>query len=162
MNHVFSQMPFRFNAGFHPSGTLSQPSRLINLHSLVLGRASLGELEGNTAASESAVNLGVGVESVVDTTTLLLVENDLQDLATILLGAETLTDDLDGVDEISQDGIVDSGQGSGTGTLLGLGVARADGALGAGQDTARSQDQDVAVRELLLELAGQAVVGVSG
>lgn len=123
---------------------------------LVLGRARLGELEGDAAAGEAAVDLGVGVEAVVDTATLLLVEDDLEELGTVLLGAEALADDLDGVDEVGQDGVVDGGQSARTGALLGLGVAGAGGALGAGQDAARGQDQDVAVGELLLELTGQA------
>lgn len=51
---------------------------------------------------------------------------------------------------------MDGGQSAGTGTLLLLGVAGAGRALGAGEDTARSQDEDVAVGELLLQLTGQA------
>jgi hypothetical protein len=50
---------------------------------------------------------------------------------------------------------VDSGQGSRTGTLLGLRGARPVGALGAGKNAAGSNDQDVAVGELLLELTGE-------
>lgn len=53
---------------------------------------------------------------------------------------------------------MDGGQGARTGTLLGLGVARAGRALGAGKDAARSEDQDLAVGELLLELTGQAKI----
>lgn len=50
---------------------------------------------------------------------------------------------------------MDSGQSAGAGTLLLLGVAGASGTLGAGENAARSKDQDVAVGELLLELTGQ-------
>lgn len=124
---------------------------------LVLSGTSLGELEGDAAAGQLAVDLRVGVEAVVDAAALLLVEDDLEGLGAVLLGAEALADDLDGVDEVGQDGVVDGGQGAATGTLLLLGVARAGGALGAGQDAARGEDQDVAVRELLLELTGEAV-----
>lgn len=123
---------------------------------LVLSGTSLRELEGNTTASELAVDLRVGVEAVVNTTTLLLVEDDLEGLGAVLLGAETLADNLDGEDEVGQDGVVDSGQSTGTGALLGSGVARASGTLGAGQDAAGGEDQDVAVGELLLELTGEA------
>lgn len=122
---------------------------------LEVGGTGLGELEGDNTAREAAVDLGVGVEAVVNTTTLFLVEDDLEGLGAVLLGAETLADDLDGVDEVSQDGIVDSSESPRTGALLRLGVAGAAGALGAGQDTARSEDQDVAVRELLLKLTGE-------
>lgn len=56
---------------------------------------------------------------------------------------------------------MDSSQGARTGSLLLLGVARAGRALGAGKDAARGEDQDMAVRELLLELTGEARMGVS-
>lgn len=133
--------------------TINQPA--LSLAHLVLS-TSLGELKDDTTASQAAVHLRVGVESVVNTATLLLVEDDLEGLGAVLLGAEALADNLDGVDEIRQDGIVHSGQSARTGALLLLGVARAGGALGAGQDAARGQDEDVAVRELLLQLAGEA------
>lgn len=136
---------------------LTRGSSRIRRARLVVGAGGLGELEGDTAAGELAVDLGVGVQAVVNTATLLLVEDDLEVLGTVLLGAETLADDLDGVDEVGQDGVVDGGQSAGAGALLLLGVARAGGALGAGQDAARGEDQDVAVGELLLELTGQAV-----
>lgn len=124
--------------------------------SLVLG-AALGELEHDSTAGQPTVDLTVGVEAVVNTTTLLLIQDNLQGLAAILLGTDALADDLDGVDEVAEDGVVDGGQGARTGTLLGLGGARVDGALGAGQNAALSNEEDVAVRELLLELTGQAV-----
>lgn len=117
--------------------------------------AALGELEGNGAAGEATVDLAVGIEAVVDTTTLLLVEDDLEGLGAVLLGAGALADNLDGVDEVGEDGVVDSGQSARAGALLGLGGARVNGALGAGQDAALSHEEDVAVGELLLELAGQ-------
>lgn len=138
------------NASLHRS----TPSPVLRL-TLVLEGTGLGELEGDTTARKAAVDLGVGVEAVVNATTLLLVKDNLENLAAVLLGAETLADNLDRVDEISQDGIVDSSQSSRTGTLLCLGVAGAGRTLGAGQDAARSEDQHVAVRELLLKLTGE-------
>lgn len=53
---------------------------------------------------------------------------------------------------------MDGGEGAGAGALLGLGVAGAGRALGAGEDAAGGQDQDVAVGELLLELTGEALL----
>jgi hypothetical protein len=47
---------------------------------------------------------------------------------------------------------------SGTGAFLRERGARAVGALGAGQDAARGEDQDVAVGELLLELTGESAL----
>lgn len=123
--------------------------------------AALGELEGNGAAGEATVDLAVGIEAVVDTTTLLLVEDDLEGLGAVLLGAGALADNLDGVDEVGEDGVVDSGQSARAGALLGLGGARVGGALGAGQDAALSHEENVAVGELLLELAGKTGFGVS-
>ena len=135
-----------------------QPCRHSNAHCdvnrLVLS-SGLGELEDDTTAGEAAVDLGVGVEAVVDGTALLLVKDDLEGLGAVLLGAETLANDLDGEDEVGEDGVVDGSEGARTGTLLLEGVAGAGGALGAGKDAARSEDQDVAVRELLLELTGE-------
>lgn len=95
---------------------------------------------------------------MVNTTLLLLVKDDLEGLAAVLLGAGALADNLDGVDKVAEDGVVDSSQSARAGTLLGLVGARVDGALRAGKDTALSDEEDVAVRELLLQLAGQAVV----
>ena len=123
---------------------------------LVVGLLALGELEVDTLASEALVHLAVGVEPVVNTAALLLVENDLEDLAAVLAGTETLADNLDGVDEVGQNGVVDSSESSRLRTLLGLGRAGAVGSLGAGENAARSNNQDVAVRELLLELTGEA------
>ena len=100
-----------------------------NLHLVLAG--GLGELEVHVAASEAAVDLGVGVEAVVNTATLLLVEDDLEGLGAVLLGAGAAADDLDGVDEVVQDSIVDGSQSSRTGTLLLLGVAGASRALRA-------------------------------
>jgi hypothetical protein len=76
---------------------------------LVVSGTALGELEDNSTAGQSAVDLAVGIESVVNTTALLLVENNLDGLAAVLLGADALADDLDGVDEVGEDGVVDSG-----------------------------------------------------
>jgi hypothetical protein len=124
---------------------------------LVLSGTTLWELEVDTTAGKAAVDLGVGVESVVNTTTLLLVEDDLEDLGAVLLGANTLADDLDWEDEIGENSVVDSGECARTWALLRLGGAGAGGALWAWQDAARGEDQDMAVRELLLELTGEAV-----
>lgn len=141
--------------------SMSRPSSREKARRLVLGGTSLGELKGNTTASQLAVDFGVGVEPVVDTSTLLLVQDDLEGLGAVLLGAQALADNLDGEDEVGQDGVVDGSQGARAGALLGGGVAAAGGALGAGQDAAVGEDQDMAVRELLLKLAGQAE-GVGG
>jgi hypothetical protein len=53
---------------------------------------------------------------------------------------------------------VDGREGARARALLGLGVARARRALGAREDAALREDEDVAVRELLLKLAGEALL----
>lgn len=122
---------------------------------LVLSGGSLWELEVDTTSSKAAVDLRVGVESVVNTSLLLLVKDDLEDLGAVLLGTETLANDLDWEDEVREDGVVHGGQCAGAWALLGKGSAGAGGALWAWQDAAGCEDQDVAVGELLLELTGE-------
>lgn len=118
--------------------------------------STLRELEVDALPRQALVDFAVGIEPVVDTTSLLLVEDALQHLAAVLAGAGALADDLDRVDEIGEDGIVDGGECAGSWTLLSLRCAAAVAALGAGENAARGDDEDVAVGELLLELAGEA------
>jgi hypothetical protein len=70
----------------------------------------LRELEANTSSSQLLVDLRVSIESVINSSLLLLIENNLQNLATVLLGSETLANNLNGVDEIGKDGVVDCGE----------------------------------------------------
>lgn len=67
----------------------------------LLGVAALRELEVDIATGETAVDLGIGVEAVVDTNALLLVKDHLEELATVLLGADALANNLNGEAEIS-------------------------------------------------------------
>lgn len=142
----------------NPSTSSSIPMQQDFSHPLVLNCSTLGELKVNTTTSQLLIHLGVSIESVIHTTLLLLIEHNLQDLASILLGAQSLAHNFDGVDEISEYGVVDGSESSGTGTFLSEGGARAVGSLGTGENTARGEDQDVAVRELLLELTGESAV----
>jgi hypothetical protein len=71
---------------------------------------------------------------------------------TVLLGADALSNDLGGVDEVGEDSVVDGSESAGTGALL----LDAGAASGLGEDTALSNEDDVAVRELLLELTGES------
>merc|ERR1711981_1114581 len=125
---------------------------------LVLASTRLWELKVDALARKALVDLRVGVKAVVDATTLLLVQHDLEQLLTILLGTQTLADDLDWVDKVVKDSVVDSGEGTRAWTLLLLEVARAVRALWTGQDATGGDDQDMAVGELLLELARQALL----
>lgn len=114
----------------------------------------LRELKVDVLARQSLVHLSIRIQSVVNRSPLLLIKNNLQDLAVVLLGAETLTDNLDGVDKVGEDGVVHGGEGAAARTLLGLVGAAAVGSLGAGENAAGGDEEDVAVGELLLELAG--------
>ena len=116
------------------------------------------ELKTNPTTSQLSVDLRVSIESVVNTSLLLLIEDNLQHLAAIFLGAETLADDLDRVDEVREDGIVDRGECSGTGALLREGCSGTVGALWARENAAGGEDQDMAVGELLLELTGEPMM----
>jgi hypothetical protein len=120
----------------------------------------LRELKVNTTTRQLLVHLRVSIESVIHTTLLLLIEHNLQDLASILLGAQPLADDLDGVDEVGEDGVVDGSECARAWALLLLRCAAAVGALGTGEDAAGGDDEDVAVRELLLELTGETVIAL--
>ena len=51
---------------------------------------------------------------------------------------------------------MDGGQGAAARPLLRLGVARAVGALGPGEDAALGEEEDLAIRELLLKLSREA------
>lgn len=127
-------------------------------HPLVFNSSALRELKVNTTAGQLLVHLRVSIESVIHTTLLLLIEHNLQDFASILLGAQSLADDLNRIDQVGKDGVVDGSESSGTGALLSEGGARAGGALGTGENAARGKNQDMAVGELLLELTGESVV----
>ena len=53
---------------------------------------------------------------------------------------------------------MDSGECSGTRTLLGLRCTRSVGALWAGKNAASGKDENVTVGELLLELTGETAI----
>jgi len=127
---------------------------------LVIRSSAHWELEATNTAGQFSVHLRVSVESVVHTTALLLVENDLQDLASVLLGSESLSNNLDWVNDVGEDGFVDRGQSSAARTLLSLRGAGSVGSLWAGEDATGSDEQNVAVGELLLELTGQTLLNL--
>jgi len=116
------------------------------------------ELEDNTTSSQTLVDLRVSVESVVNTTSLFLIQNDLQSLASIFLGSNTLTNNLNWVDEITENGIVDSSESSGTRTLLGEGGSGSVAALWSGENATSCEDYDMAIRELLFELTCETLL----
>jgi len=76
---------------------------------LVLGNTALGELKDDIAACQPPIHLTVCIKAVVDTTTLFLVQDDLESLAAILLGTGALADNLNWIDDVGEDGVMDSG-----------------------------------------------------
>lgn len=74
---------------------------------------------------------------MVDGVLLLLIEHDFEHLAAVLLGSQALANDLDGEDQVGQDGVMHGGEGSRARALLGLRGTRAVGALRAREDAAR-------------------------
>jgi len=121
---------------------------------LVSLTSDLGELKDNVLASELAVDLAEGIDLVVNTSTLLGIKEDLDNLMAILLRAYTLADDLGGVDKVTEDSVMDGGESSVAGTLL----LDARAAAGKGEDAALSDEDNVAVGELLLELTGESLL----
>ena len=112
------------------------------LHSrphLILNSA-LRELKVDTLAGQPLVDLAVSVQPVVYTTTLLLIQNNLEDFASVLSRASALTDDFDGVDEVGKDGVVYSCERTASRPLLCLRRAAAVAAAWAGQDAARGDN----------------------
>jgi len=116
------------------------------------------ELEVDVGAGQALVHLGVCIQAVVDRSALLLVQDDARDAAAVNALEAAATDNLDRVHEIGEDGVVNRLESAGARALLRLVGARAVGALRARQDAAHAEDQDVTVRELLLELAGEALL----
>lgn len=55
---------------------------------------------------------------------------------------------------------MDSGEGTGAWALLGLAGAGGGGSLGAWEDAARSNDDDLTVREFLLKFPGEAITSM--
>jgi len=114
------------------------------------------ELEHHPLSSQLVVDLSEALELVVDNSLLLGIQEDLGDLRAIGLCADTLADDLSWVNEITEKVLVNGGKSAGSWALLGSsGSARWDW-----EDSSLSNEDDVAVRELLLELAGKTLLNL--
>lgn len=109
------------------------------------------EHEGDVLAGELAVDRGEAVELVLEAGGVLGVKEALDELVAVSCNTGALASDLGGEDEVLEDGSVDSRKGTAAGTLL----LNARATAGLAKDPALANEDDVAVRELLLELAGQ-------
>jgi len=125
---------------------------------LIFSRSSLREIENDTTASQTFVDFAVGIKSVINTTSLLLIQHNLQSLAAIFLSTDTLANNLDWVNEITEDRIMNSGESSGTRTLLSLRSTGSVASFWAGKNAASCEDYDVTIRELLLELTSETLL----
>lgn len=116
-----------------------------------------GELEDDVLAAESAVDGREGVELVLEEVLVLGVKVGLAELGAVLGDAGAAAGDLRGEDKVVKGGVLDSREGARTGALLaelGVRLARL-----LGEDTALANKDDKLVRELLLELTGEATNG---
>ena len=119
--------------------------------------ADLGELEDDVLASELTIDLAEGIDLVVNTSTLLGIKENLDNLVAILLRTHTLADDLGGIDKVTEDSVMDGGESSAARTLL----LDARAAARKREDAALSNEDDVAVGKLLLELTSESVRSIS-
>lgn len=129
--------------------------------SLIL-RPTHGKLKHHPLPRQFPIDLGVGIEPEIDAAALLLVQDHLEHLAAVLAGAGALADDFDGVDHVVEDGVMNCGQRARVGPFLRLRRPRSIAAFGARENAARGQEEDVSVRELLLEFSRQAVCKEEG
>ena len=139
VGHAFCDSITLFTS-FHLSSCC--PSR--HAHLVICGTAHW-EFEAAHTACQLPIDFRVCVESVVHATPLLLVQDDLQYLASIFLGSESLANNFNREDNVGEDGVMNSGQGSAAWAFLGLGGAGSVGALGARQNASRREDQNMAV-----------------
>lgn len=112
------------------------------------------ELKDDLLASELVVDGLEGLELVVDVSSILRVEDDLVELGTADLVSDTLASDFSWVDKVFEHGVVNSGEGSGSRSLLGL--SRTTTWLW--KDASLSEEDNVTVRELLFKLTGESLL----
>lgn len=110
------------------------------------------ELKHNMLARQLLIDLAERIDLIVDASALLRVQEDLDDFMAVLFGADALADDLGRVHEVGQDRVVHGRQGARARALL----RDAAAARGEWEDAALCNEQDVAVGELLFELACEA------
>lgn len=127
-------------------------------HTLFLVDLTLGSrnLKDDLLASKLVVDGLERLELVVNDGRVLVVEDDLLELGATNLVSNTLANDLGGEDKVLEDAVVNGSESSGHRALLGLAVA----ATGLGENAALGKEDDVTVRELLLELTGQSLLNL--
>jgi len=150
MPEVFITIPHDL---FFPLPNIEQPSSRVRL----LGQR---KFKVDICARQSLVDFLISVESVVDALSLLFVENNLEQLAAILALKHATSNNFDWINEIGHDGLVNSLECTRTRALLRLVGAAAIAALGARENAARSNNEDVSLGEFLLEFTGEALLNL--
>lgn len=112
-----------------------------------------GEHEGDVTAGELLVDRRERVELVLERGGVLRVEEALDQAAAVSGNTGALAGDLRGVDKVLEDRLVHSGEGARVRAGLLVTVLTA----GLAEDAALADKDNVAVRELLLELTGETV-----
>lgn len=112
---------------------------------------SFWDFENDLLTSQLVVDSLEGFQFVVDLLNVLRVQQDLLDLVTTNQVSDSLTNDFSWENQVFQDLVVNSRQGSGSWSLLSL--SRLSGWLW--QDSSFSQEDDVTVWELLFQFTGQ-------
>lgn len=109
------------------------------------------DFENNLLTGQFVVDGLERFQLVVDVLDVLGVQQDLLDLVTTNQVSDSLTNDFSWENQIFQDLIVNSSQGSGSWSLLSLsGFSR-----WLWQDSSFSQEDDMTVLELLFQFSGQ-------
>lgn len=111
------------------------------------------EHEADVAAGELLVDRREAVELVLKRGGVLRVEEALDQAAAVGGNARALASDLRGVDKVLEDRLVHGGEGARVRTGLLVAVLSA----GLAEDAALADEDNVTVRELLLELTGETV-----
>ncbi len=112
---------------------------------------SFWDFENDLLTSQLVVDSLERFQFVVDLLNVLRVQQDLLDLVTTNQVSDSLTNDFSWENQVFQDLVVNSRQGSGSWSLLSL--SRLSGWLW--QDSSFSQEDDVTVWELLFQFTGQ-------
>ena len=136
---------------------LFSPTTGHDTHS-ILWRTTHRELKHYTPPRQLLVHLPIRIQSVINTTPLLLIQYNLQQFTPVLLCPNSLPYNLNRVHHIRQDRVMNSSKGSGARTFLGLVRTAAVGTLGPWENAAGREDEHMAVGELLFELTGEALL----
>ena len=111
------------------------------------------EHEGNVTASELLVDRREAVQLVLERSGVLGVEEALDQAAAVRGNTGALAGDLGGENKVLEDALVHSGERARVRSGLLVAVL----AAGLAKDAALANEDDVTVRELLLELSGETV-----